>query len=917
MVESESSSSKVKKKDGKADSKKKPDKKSNNTKKSAKEIKDTKEEKKKIDKATQAMLDLQAKRDAQKLADQQGCAAGKFKNIDLVQITSDERVLYFDDRQREVLSSLEKLRLAASNIQMAVRLFQEVDTDGSGELDKEELGKLMAKMGFKMSDKRLTELMSQYDVDMGGKIELHEFLMLLKAQHQEATSRIKELTQSPVMALKSDKGTRYLPPETGALHCTVIDGFAKKKHYRVLTACDREYIDEVAEGVGGAASAMVSASIQGAKLRLDEGLTVAETMLMDSGDKVATVKKLLLQMNDFDDARHLITSIIDQDRADMVRLRRDLGPLLKAILGNPNGYYVLDLSKEIDRLTLEKLLEISATNAVNRCESSRIGYGRVGDVSQKGSSDGYPQNGFSSFRNEMFNGEPMTMSAVFCSPIPLSGTLDFDFSCTPRPPRNTLILSDLRVVKILLNHFLLEPRDAAVALHRLRYAKVQADKTLGCNGVTHFECPMDRARQIGECCEWFYNNIHLRCRQWQDTLEKEASTEVDESTGQLKDLFDRDRLFSIPLTVSDWFIRLEQAEYEKMEKERVEREKQIDKQRRLAARYQVYGTGNYNATDSGPANRDGDGTASVATDTDEEYEQDDDRLSGSSSEDDDEDEEEKGEDEDEDEKQSEQGEDDDVDEDENGSENHTHHDDEGDDDHEDRSYEDDESDDDVRAARAAARQRAQQRRELKQQRQAEKKAQRDAARKLKHDQEKAEKRQKRAEQRKAMDELRRDFGEDIADEDYAADDVLNIGKGKPDDDANDQDDANEDNNWEKEFELMKEAMRKKREAEEMQLRQQQMALEHQDPDYQSRLAAAQVLQSQRRRNIAHHQSFMIPMVEPDEFMEKFRQLLQSTQIQAGAKAHRIVDMLEDMFARTYLCCRHVALIIECFAFHGT
>lgn len=306
------------------------------------------EVKKKINKATQAMLDLQAKREAQKLQDHQFVLQNKYKIVDLVQISSDERLQYFDARQKEVLASLEKMRMAASNIQFAVRLFQEVDTDGSGELDKEELGKLMAKMGFKMSEKRLSELMAVYDVDMGGKIELHEFLMLLKSQHQEATQRIKELTQSPVMALKTEKNTRYIPPEVGALHITIIDGFAKKKQYRVLTACDREYVDEVAQGVGGvAASGMVAASMQGAKLRLDEGLTVAETMLMESGDKVATVKKLLLQMNDFDDARHLITSIIDEDRADMIRLRRDLGPMLKAILGNPNGYYVLDLSKVI------------------------------------------------------------------------------------------------------------------------------------------------------------------------------------------------------------------------------------------------------------------------------------------------------------------------------------------------------------------------------------------------------------------------------------------------------------------------------------------------------------------------------------------------------------------------------------------
>ncbi|KAJ1385973.1 hypothetical protein B484DRAFT_12342 [Ochromonadaceae sp. CCMP2298] len=53
-----------------------------------------------------------------------------------------------------------------------------------------ELGLLMLKMGLELSDKRLKDLMTQYDVDQGGKIELHEFLMLLKSQHKEAQVRI-------------------------------------------------------------------------------------------------------------------------------------------------------------------------------------------------------------------------------------------------------------------------------------------------------------------------------------------------------------------------------------------------------------------------------------------------------------------------------------------------------------------------------------------------------------------------------------------------------------------------------------------------------------------------------------------------------------------------------------------------------
>lgn len=43
-------------------------------------------------------------------------------------------------------------------------------------------------------------------------IELHEFLMLLKSQHKEAQSRIKELVEAPIMVLRADQSKQYLPP---------------------------------------------------------------------------------------------------------------------------------------------------------------------------------------------------------------------------------------------------------------------------------------------------------------------------------------------------------------------------------------------------------------------------------------------------------------------------------------------------------------------------------------------------------------------------------------------------------------------------------------------------------------------------------------------------------------------------------
>ncbi len=54
------------------------------------------------------------------------------RKIDLIQKPSTEASQHFDHRQRFVLDGLIKMKAAASDIQTAIRLFQEVDADNSG-----------------------------------------------------------------------------------------------------------------------------------------------------------------------------------------------------------------------------------------------------------------------------------------------------------------------------------------------------------------------------------------------------------------------------------------------------------------------------------------------------------------------------------------------------------------------------------------------------------------------------------------------------------------------------------------------------------------------------------------------------------------------------------------------------------------
>ena len=54
------------------------------------------------------------------------------------------------------------------------------------------------------------------------------------------------------------------------------------------------------------------------------------------------------------------------------------------------------------------------------------------------------------------------------------------------------------------------------------------------------------------------------------------------------------------------------------------------------------------------------------------------------------------------------------------------------------------------------------------------------------------------------------------------------------------------------------------------------------------------------------------MIQNDDFLDKLKEMLTSPQVQSGCKAHKLVDVLEDLFARAWIYSRHLVLIIECF-----
>lgn len=314
-----------------------------------------------------------------------GQPTGKILPIDLVSALAKGKERFFDDYQKLVHETLKMVQLAVSDPSTSIKLFQEIDKDGSGELDKEELADLVNKLGITLSPRRIDEIFYMYDVDQGGTIDMSEFLAFLKGQFNETQSRLTDLTQDPVMVLKHDKTKkRWVPPKVGKINMKVIHGFAHKPIHKILTSCDKDFIYRVAQDAGENMIQLMSLSVETLKMRLDEALSIYETMMKETNNKVDVLVKLLPQITSSVDARQLVSAALQGNRLDLLRLKKKMGSCLKPILGMPNGYYQLDLSNKNDQLCIERLLELSKTHASNLMSLQRPDLGLYGDRSQKG-----------------------------------------------------------------------------------------------------------------------------------------------------------------------------------------------------------------------------------------------------------------------------------------------------------------------------------------------------------------------------------------------------------------------------------------------------------------------------------------------------------------------------------------------------
>lgn len=269
------------------------------------------------------------------------------KPVDVHVDVSTSKSAFFNDRQKRIENSMHRILKAASNIRQAVALFNEIDADGSGQLDALEFSKLLENMGMAVTDDRVNEIIEQYDADMSGSVGIDEFITYCRNEARSATAKLRDLLEDPILC-KGKASTqqkkaleRYVPPYHGRLYLSVEDTFKVKPIHRILSSIDREGIQQLAEQAGDMTTS-VSHGIDMFQLRLHDALHLADSM--QDSSKIALLLKILPTLSKPSDARQLTKKILKGNRMELAKLKKALGDLHRVFFGTPDGHYCLDMS---------------------------------------------------------------------------------------------------------------------------------------------------------------------------------------------------------------------------------------------------------------------------------------------------------------------------------------------------------------------------------------------------------------------------------------------------------------------------------------------------------------------------------------------------------------------------------------------
>ncbi|KAF0728468.1 hypothetical protein AaE_009443 [Aphanomyces astaci] len=303
-------------------------------------------------------------------------------------------------------------------------LFDELDKDHSGAIDSIELENGMLSMGIEPEVGEAARLISRFDIDGTGTIEMNEFMELMASFNVVPTPKrvlVDVATNRP-----------FEVPLTGHMMVEFVDLHIPSEQQEAHT---RESVGHLIKNLKDNHShvQMLAMAKNGMYFKEREAQMIIDSIL-DGSDVVQAMASILPHMIDASNACQLIEcnitdvsqrlrydgklfSVLVRDKraADIVfilnwsdvennqilqhLLRFSFGP----IVGLCTGHYRLEMAEPLDRIAAKKLMEISNKTMLWKKRHDLL------DTSQ--------HRNFQCFRNECFNGKPVVLGQADIQPM--------------------------------------------------------------------------------------------------------------------------------------------------------------------------------------------------------------------------------------------------------------------------------------------------------------------------------------------------------------------------------------------------------------------------------------------------------------------------------------------------------------------
>ena len=306
------------------------------------------------------------------------------ETIDLVATVVYDKMPRLKPHEVEEIEYLQRSLKITSELEKCVQHYNQVcKLLNVEELECEGLHQVLVRMGLHKAT--LTDadgIIRDYDLDGDASLGENEFRIYISVTHTLIKNQLDDMLGVPIYALKSQLNKtplkKWIPPKTGILRVSVLDGMKSKSVYKFMSPWECKIIYDIAKTTQDVCQTIEN-GVKLLKLRLAEAVVLFDRMYKEKTmTKVKLLASLLPTLHSHLECRKLISICTEDDKIDFQNLKKYMGNALRIMLGTYDGYYCLDLVNESDRICLYRLIEISKNINQQRKANCPLKLGLVG-----------------------------------------------------------------------------------------------------------------------------------------------------------------------------------------------------------------------------------------------------------------------------------------------------------------------------------------------------------------------------------------------------------------------------------------------------------------------------------------------------------------------------------------------------------